>query len=101
MSKQRRKMGRPKKLQGEGTEVVSVRIHEQIIDQLREAAEAAGHGNLSREINGRLRRSFEHDLYQNRDPAERAICFLLLELMGFIGCWPAPRDWYRYPVLFK
>jgi hypothetical protein len=95
-----RKVGRPRKPKGAGSTIISLRLNEALLERLRRAADGAGHGNLSREISTRLRQSFDRDLYKDLNPAERAICFLLLQLMGVIG-WPLPADWHRYPVLFK
>jgi len=73
------KKGRPYKAEGEGTELISLRINEQILAQLRAAAESAGHGRLSREINNRLARSLDRDRGAERSPGARGLCFLLAE----------------------
>jgi hypothetical protein len=77
MSKQRRKVGRPKNPQGEGTAIISLRVNEGLLAQLRTAADRAGHGNLSREISNRLRLSLAREQHEGRDPALRALLFMI------------------------
>src|SRR5262245_54823149 len=96
-----RKVGRPKKQEDEASVIISMRITKAQLAQLRRAAEDAGHGNLSREINNRLRRSFVREQDEIRNPATRAICFLFAEVADEL-LYPEVRDsWHRSPFLFK
>jgi hypothetical protein len=78
--KKRRKVGRPKKPPGVGSVNISLRINEALLQQLRDAADKAGHSNLSREIAYRLRRSLELDAERERDPALQGLLFLIGQL---------------------
>jgi hypothetical protein len=76
----RRKVGRPKKPTGTGSVSISLRINEPLLKRLERAARDRGHGNLSREIQNRLRTSFALD--GRRSEETKAIGFLLDETLG-------------------
>jgi hypothetical protein len=92
------KKGRPYKEKGEGTELISVRINEQILSQLREAA---GDRSLSREINNRLARSLDRDRENDRSPPLRAFCFLLSQVVERAGIPDFPHNWHQDPFRFQ
>jgi hypothetical protein len=98
MSK-RRKVGRPKKSKGARSIIISLRLNETLLAQLRRAADRAGHGILSREISNRLGRSLARERDEGSDPATRALCFLMSEIVAKIR-WASPQ-WHGDPFLFK
>src|SRR5262245_5037396 len=96
------KGGRPKNPEGEGTVAVSVRINEALLEQLRQLADEKWNGNLSKEINMRLRGSLRREREESRDPATRAFGFLIAELVEKIRCWPVKQQsWHKNPFLFR
>jgi len=95
----RRKVGRPKKPEGAGSVIISLRLNEALLAQLRRAADQAGHGILSREISNRLGRSLARERDESRDPATRALCFLISEIAEKIR-WASPQ-WHGKPFFFK
>jgi hypothetical protein len=78
MAHRTRKVGRPPKPEGAGSVNISLRINETLLAQLRNAADRAGHGNLSREISRRLWVSLSDSLESDRPT--QAYCFLISQL---------------------
>jgi hypothetical protein len=76
----------------------SVRMPEDLRKQLEAAAVKSGR-SASQELLRRLSSSFGRDYDKSRDPATRALCFLLAELVEHIRL-PLPDEWHRNPFLF-
>jgi hypothetical protein len=74
-------------------------------DDLRAELEAAAghHGyNLTDEVIGRLRRSFAKERADRRDPAIRALTFLIAKLADNVHLGPVlEKQWHRDPFLFR
>jgi hypothetical protein len=98
----KRAPGGGRKSQGEFHQLTypfSVRMPEDLRNQLESAARESGRSS-GQELLMRLNRSFALDRNKDRDPATRAICFLVAELIEKIS-WPAPSEWRKSPFLFK
>jgi Arc-like DNA binding domain len=97
-----RAAGGGRKPQGEFSQLTSpfsLRMPDGLRGQLEAAAKKSGR-SASQELLARLNSSFARERDQGRDPATRALCFLLAELADKIR-WPKSRTWQRDPFIFK
>ena len=88
----RRKVGRPKKLKG--SVGISLRVHEDLLRDLKMAANESGHGNLSREINYRLRASLVAQGIHNEEM--RAISYLMERVLNILPGGKLMNDRWRF-----
>jgi hypothetical protein len=102
----KRKKATPKggrKPQGEFSQLnspFSLRMPADLREQLEAAAKDSGR-SVSQEMLDRLSRSFGRDHDKGRDPATRAICFLLAEVADKIR-WLVPhKSWQHDSFLFR
>jgi hypothetical protein len=73
-------------------------------EDLREQLEAAAQDSrrsVSQELLVRLNNSFGRDRDKDRDPAVRAICFLIAELARHLSWASRKEAWYRNPFVFR
>jgi len=101
MSK-KRAPGGGRKPQGEFDQLTSpfsLRMPEDLRKQL-EAASQMTRRSVSQEVVSRLNNSFGRDRDKDRDPAVRAISFLISELLTRIY-WPQASQWHGNPFLFR
>jgi hypothetical protein len=86
-TKQKRAAGGGRKPKGDFSQVVSplsIRMRADMREQLEAAANANGR-SISQELLGRLQGSFRDDRDKARDPAIRALCFLIAQLAGEVS----------------
>ena len=83
------------------TAVMSLRMPQDLRDQLEKARQASGR-TLSQELLWRAKMSFDRDRHLSRDRALRAFCFLFSELIQAICINAKPvSDWRFDPWLFQ
>lgn len=87
------------------TAPLSIRMPTEMRDQLRSAARARGR-SVSQELLRRVQDSLHHDRDRARDPAMRALCFLIAQLAcevsGFVREDGTPLyDWHSVPFFFR
>ena len=104
MKKRKRAPGGGRKPSGEFrnlTVVKSVRMPEDLYDQLERARQAGGR-SFNQELLNRAKKSFDRDRDRSGDPALRAFCFLFKELAQVICIDPGQvPDWRFDPWLFQ
>jgi hypothetical protein len=99
--KKKRAAGGGRKPQGEFTQLTSlfaVRMPEDLREQLESAA-TKNRRSASQELLRRLYDSFGINRDKDRDPATRALCFLISEIAEKIR-WASPQ-WHGDPFFFK
>lgn len=95
-------MARGRKAKGETShlrEQMSLRMPTDVREELKKAAKANGR-SVTQELLIRLKRSFDEDRKNYRDPATRALCFLFAELADHVHYLGTP-DWRSNPFLFR
>jgi hypothetical protein len=80
------------------TSVISVRMPKEMRENLKRAAKRSGR-SITQELLSRLKESFVQDRKNYRDPATRALCFLISELAENIH--KGTPDWRSDPFLFR
>ena len=108
MVKRKRAPGGGRKSRGEFSRLnapISIRMPVEMRAQLRAAARAAGR-SVSQELLRRVQDSFHRDRDRARDPAMRALCFLVAQLAcevsGFVTEDGIPMyDWRSVPFFFR
>lgn len=104
MARQRKRArGGGRKPQGEFdglTAPFSLRMPQELREQLAAAAKKSRR-SVGQEVVSRLTNSFGIDRNKERDPAVRAICFLLAELVDKIRWASGPYEWHTSPFLFR
>jgi hypothetical protein len=78
---------------------LTVRMPDDVRAEL-EAAARRRNRNLTDEVIGRIRASFVRDYEQKRDPATRALLFLISQLAEQIHM-NSPIEWHQNPFMFK
>jgi len=99
----KRAPGGGRKPQGEFDQLTmpfSLRMPEDLREQLEAAAKQSGR-STSQEILRRLNESFGASRDKQRDPAVRAICFLIAQLADRIRWASGPNLWDGNPFLFR
>jgi hypothetical protein len=87
--------------------VLSVRMPADMRAQLEASAAQRNKGkgwSLTQEMLHRLQRSFDRERDERRDPAVRALCYLLAELIEFVKATadtPEPNAWWSDPYAFR
>jgi len=108
MSKRKRAPGGGRKPRGDFSQLtapLSIRMPTEMREQLRSAARAQGR-SVSQELLRRVQDSFHRDRDRARDPAMRALCFLIAQLAcevsGFVTEGGTPLyDWRSVPFFFR
>src|SRR5262245_47904795 len=90
----RRKGGRPKKPRGARSVLISLRVHEELLRDLKQAADESGHGNLSQEINQRLRQSLVGQGIYNEEM--RALTWLFERALNILPGGKLMKDRWRF-----
>jgi hypothetical protein len=104
----RRAPGGGRKPKGEFSGVtspLSIRMSEEMRRELEAAARARG-WSVSQEILRRIQETFRYDRDRTRDPAMRALCFLIAQLAGEIAGLTDEKgqpafDWRTNPFFFR
>jgi Arc-like DNA binding domain len=78
---------------------VNVRMPDDLLAQLQAAARKRGR-NISEELLARLRVSFAREREQKRDPATRALTFLIANVAEQVHLGMSP-EWNKVPFLFR
>jgi hypothetical protein len=78
---------------------LTIRMPDELRTELEAAARKRGH-NLTDELLWRLRLSFAKEREQRRDPAMRALTFLIGQMAAFIPL-SFVREWHKNPFMFE
>jgi hypothetical protein len=78
---------------------LTVRMPDDVRAELEAAARRRNH-NLTDEVIGRIRASFAREYEQKRDPATRALLFLISQLAEQVHM-NSPIEWHQNPFMFK
>ena len=81
------------------TSPLSIRMQPEMRKELEASAKKKG-WSLTQELLWRLRASLSKEREARRDPATRALCFLISEMAKKIYA-PIPLEWHRNPFLFS
>jgi hypothetical protein len=103
----RRAAGGGRKPRGEFSRLastLSIRMPADMRARLEASAARRQNGNgwvLTQEILHRLQRSFDREREEQRDPASRALCYLLAQVIATAATSVRPRDWRSDPFAFR
>ena len=106
MQKHKRAPGAGRKPKGNFSRlssVLTVRMPDQMRKRLAAAAKKrpAGGWSVSQELLHRVQRSFDRERDERRDPATRALCYLLAEVISMATTVLPNRDWRSDPFVFR
>jgi Arc-like DNA binding domain len=108
MQKRKRAPGGGRKPKGDFSELtspLSIRMPAEMREQLEASANDNGR-SVSQEVLRRIQGSFSQDRDRARDPAMRALCFLIAQLAGYVAGFTDPQgrpyfDWRTDRFFFR